>query len=136
VALAGDQQPDLGEERAIPQLGDHDAGRRQDLAQATRLSAQSALADVAELRADGAYRIRRVVCSALAPHGTFSFTTQVAHPQLKLIAKVLVNRHGEPWLMKNRLITHAHGWAREAGFSDVKASIEAQHIFSVSVARS
>jgi SAM-dependent methyltransferase len=74
----------------------------------------------------GIYRILR-------PGGRLVFTTQVAHPQLELIANVLVNRHGEPWIMTCRSIGEVEALAAEAGFWVRKSEKEPLGLFAVTV---
>ena len=78
-------------------------------------------------------RSMQLIHDLLPPDGVFIFTTQVNHPQLKLIA-ALPNRDGQPWIMKNRSVSLVEGWARVAGFSNVKTALEPHGLFSVSVA--
>ena len=78
-------------------------------------------------------RSMQLIHDTLPPDGVFIFTTQVNHPQLKLIA-ALPNRDGQPWIMKNRSVPLVEGWARAAGFSNVKTTLEPHGLFSVSVA--
>ncbi|HYN87063.1 MAG TPA: class I SAM-dependent methyltransferase family protein [Ardenticatenaceae bacterium] len=76
----------------------------------------------------------RIVRQILSPGGVFIFTTQVHHPQLELIANVLPNREGKPWIMKNRSIEEVAAWAREAGFAHVETTMEPNGLFGVSAA--
>ncbi|WP_246260647.1 class I SAM-dependent methyltransferase family protein [Streptomyces typhae] len=69
----------------------------------------------------------------LAPGGTLVFTTQTRHPQLDLIANVLPNRNGQPWVMKCRDVARAEGWARAAGFGEVASRREEVGLFTVTV---
>lgn len=71
----------------------------------------------------------------LKPGGTLIFTTQVTHPQLELIANVLVNREGKPWRMVCRSIEEAEGLAREAGFVGMGSELERLGLFGVTVCR-
>jgi SAM-dependent methyltransferase len=73
---------------------------------------------------------------ALLPNdGVLVFTTQIRHPQLELIANVLPNRNGEPWVMGTRPISLVERWARQAGFSNITSVVESHGLFAVSVAR-
>jgi SAM-dependent methyltransferase len=63
--------------------------------------------------------------------GHFIFTTQVHHPQLELIANLLVNRHGEPWVMECRPLDLVEEWAREAGFVVLESRLEEIGLFGV-----
>ena len=82
--------------------------------------------------------VRRSMASLhaiLRPGGLLIFTTQVAHPQLELIANVLPNRFGQPWVMENRPLATVEAWAREAGFRELSSRTEPYGIFAVTVAR-
>jgi SAM-dependent methyltransferase len=80
-------------------------------------------------------RSMEAICGILKPGGTLIFTTQVTHPQLELIANVLVNREGKPWEMVCRSIEEAEGLAREAGFEGMGSELERLGLFGVTVCR-
>jgi SAM-dependent methyltransferase len=80
-------------------------------------------------------RSMATIHTILQPGGTLIFTTQVAHPQLELIASVLPNRFGQPWIMENRPLATVEAWAREAGFSELSSRTEPLGIFTVTLAR-
>ncbi len=65
--------------------------------------------------------------------GRFVFTTQVTHPQLELIANVLPNRFGEPWVMECRALAEVEGYARAAGFRHLASRLEPHGLFAVTV---
>lgn len=67
----------------------------------------------------------------LPDDGMLLFTAQVNHPQLELIANVLTNRRGKPWLMGTRPLSRMERWAREAGFSQVSSELEPHGLFSI-----
>jgi hypothetical protein len=69
----------------------------------------------------------------LPPGGRFVFTTQVTHPQLELIANVLPNRFGEPWVMECRSVAEVEGYAGAAGFRDLVTRLEPHGLFAVTV---
>lgn len=71
----------------------------------------------------------------LPPGGTLVFTTQVTHPQLELIANVLVNREGRPWVMVCRSLAEVEGWAADAGFEVTPTRCERHGLFGVTVCR-
>ena len=71
---------------------------------------------------------------SLAGSGAFVFTTQIAHPQLDLIANTLPNRDGQPWIMGVRPAATVEGWARAAGFSNIRTAVEPHGLFAVTVA--
>lgn len=79
-------------------------------------------------------RSMRGVRAVLAGGGAFVFTTQIAHPQLDLIANTLPNRDGEPWVMGVRAAATVEGWARAAGFATVRTETEPHGLFAVTVA--
>ncbi len=80
-------------------------------------------------------RSLRGIYSILKPGGKLVFTTQVHHPQLELIANVLVNREGRPWVMTCRSTETTEGWARTAGFNVVGSQLEPLQLFSVTIAQ-
>lgn len=80
-------------------------------------------------------RSMRGVRALLAPGDSFVFTTQVTHPQLDLIANVLPNRDGEPWIMHCRSVATVESWARAAGFAEVRTEIESHGLFAVTTAK-
>ncbi|HEY7066129.1 MAG TPA: class I SAM-dependent methyltransferase family protein [Chloroflexota bacterium] len=73
------------------------------------------------------------VYALLPPGGQFVFTTQVRHPQLELIANVLPNRFGEPWVMECRSLAEVEGYARAAGFRGLVSELEPHGLFGVTV---
>jgi SAM-dependent methyltransferase len=75
------------------------------------------------------------VYAILPVDGVFVFTTQIRHPQLDLIANVLPNRSGAPWIMHTRTIGDVERWARQAGFTSARSAIEPNGLFALTVAR-
>lgn len=75
------------------------------------------------------------ISEALIPGGYLIYTNQPWHPQLNLIARVLTNRQGRPWVMRCRPQAEMDALVREAGFEKVLTKIDEFGIFSVSVAR-
>jgi SAM-dependent methyltransferase len=71
------------------------------------------------------------IADVLPSGGHFVFTTQVHHPQLELIANLLVNRHGEPWVMGCRSLDLVEEWATEAGFVVLESRREEVGLFGV-----
>jgi SAM-dependent methyltransferase len=80
-------------------------------------------------------RQMRINRKALAPGGLFIFTTQVNHPQLKLIANALNNREGKPWIMRNRPVGQTERWAILAGFESVRSMVAPHGLYTISIAR-
>jgi SAM-dependent methyltransferase len=81
-----------------------------------------------------AARIQRSMAglyALLPPGGRFVFTTQVTHPQLELIANVLPNRYGQPWVMECRALGEVEGYARAAGFRHLASRLEPHGLFAV-----
>lgn len=110
-----------------------DATSLADLAQITPLPDIVLVSGLYEILIDDAAVCRSLlgIRQILAPGGVFLFTSQVAHPQLELIANVLTNRRGEPWIMCTRPLSRLERWAREAGFSLVTSQVEPYGIFGV-----
>lgn len=75
------------------------------------------------------------VYELLPANGVFVFTTQIRHPQLDLIANVLPNRNGDPWIMLTRPLTELETWVKRAGFTGGRSFIEPNGLFAISVAR-
>jgi SAM-dependent methyltransferase len=71
------------------------------------------------------------IFAVLPMGGRFVFTTQVTHPQLELIANVLPNRFGEPWVMECRSLAEVEGYARAAGFRNLTSRLEPHGLFAV-----
>lgn len=71
----------------------------------------------------------------LAPGGAIYFTTQTHHPQLELIANVLPNRDGLPWVMKCRPAAQLEAWTRAAGFTEIESRMEQVGLFTVTTGR-
>lgn len=72
---------------------------------------------------------------AIAPGGYLIYTNQPWHPQLELIARVLTNREGKPWVMRCRSQAEMDRLAAEAGFYKIAMEIDEAGIFTVSLAR-
>jgi hypothetical protein len=77
----------------------------------------------------------RALRDTAAQGATILVTTQVSHPQLDLIANVLPNREGVPWIMECRPLTLTEHWLREAGFDVVGSETEPLELFGVTEAR-
>jgi hypothetical protein len=71
------------------------------------------------------------IYALLPAGGRFVFTTQVTHPQLELIANVLPNRFGEPWVMECRSVAEVESYARAAGFRNLASRLEPHGLFAV-----
>lgn len=75
------------------------------------------------------------LAEALEPGGHLIYTNQPWHPQVEFIARVLVNREGEPWIMRRRTQAEMDELVEAAGFEKIHQEIDEWGIFSVSVAR-
>jgi SAM-dependent methyltransferase len=70
----------------------------------------------------------------LPPGGSLVYTNQPTHPQLELIARVLPNREGRPWVMRLRPQAEMDGLVTAAGFAPRRTLGDRWGIFTVSVA--
>jgi SAM-dependent methyltransferase len=77
----------------------------------------------------------RGLASAIPLGGYLIYTNQPYHPQVEMIARVLVNRDGQPWVMRRRTQAEMDGLVRAAGFEKVGMEIDRWGIFTVSVAK-
>jgi alpha-beta hydrolase superfamily lysophospholipase/SAM-dependent methyltransferase len=75
------------------------------------------------------------LADAIQPGGYLIYTNQPWHPQLEFIAHVLVNREGEPWIMRRRTTAEMDELVRAAGFEKIDMEIDRWGMFTVSVAR-
>jgi len=78
-------------------------------------------------------RSMAAVYGALPPGGRLVFTTLVRHPQLEMIAAVLVTREGKPWVMECRSIAETGRWAMDVGFQVLDAWLEPHSMYAVTV---
>ena len=62
------------------------------------------------------------------------YTNQPWHPQQEMIARVLPNRDGEPWVMRCRTQAEMDQLVAAAGFEKIRMLIDNDGIFSVSMA--
>ena len=73
---------------------------------------------------------------ALLPaRGWLLYTCQPWHPQVEMIARVLTNRDGEPWIMRRRAQGEMDSLVREAGFTKAAQWTDDFGIFTVAAAR-
>lgn len=75
------------------------------------------------------------VANVLAPGGWLLYTDQPWHPQQEMIARVLPNRDGEPWIMRCRSQAEMDALVREAGMQPQRLLLDKWGIFSVALAR-
>ena len=72
---------------------------------------------------------------AIEPGGYLIYTNQPWHPQLEMIARVLLNRDGQPWIMRRRTQEEMDDLVRAAGFEKCAMAVDEGGIFTVSLAR-
>ena len=80
-------------------------------------------------------RSLRGLAKAVQPGGYLVYTGQPWHPQVEMIARVLINREGQPWIMRRRTQEEMDDLVREAGFQKIAQEIDRWGIFTVSLAR-
>jgi len=78
--------------------------------------------------------IARALSSAISGGGFLVYTGQPWHPQLEMIARVLTNRDGKPWIMRRRTQEEMDDLVRAAGFRKIEMEIDRWGIFTVSLA--
>ncbi len=71
---------------------------------------------------------------AVRDAGFLIYTNQPWHPQQEMIARVLPNRDGEPWIMRCRAQAEMDALVARAGFEKVDMLVDANGIFTVSLA--
>ncbi len=75
------------------------------------------------------------VASVLEEGGELIYTNQPWHPQVEMIARTLVNREGEPWIMRRRSQWEMDRLVEAHGFKKIETRVGPYGIFTVSVAR-
>lgn len=74
------------------------------------------------------------LAAAVPEGGILLYTNQPWHPQHEMIARVLPNRDGDPWVMRCRSQAEMDQLVAAAGFEKVDMLIDDEGIFSVSMA--
>jgi alpha-beta hydrolase superfamily lysophospholipase/ubiquinone/menaquinone biosynthesis C-methylase UbiE len=77
----------------------------------------------------------RGVSRLLKPGGRLIYTNQPTHPQLEMIARVLRNREGKPWIMRRRSQLEMDALVQSVSLRKERTTIDDQGIFSVSIAQ-
>jgi alpha-beta hydrolase superfamily lysophospholipase/SAM-dependent methyltransferase len=80
-------------------------------------------------------RSLRGLARAVQPGGYLVYTGQPWHPQLEMIARVLINRDGRPWIMRRRTQGEMDDLVRDVGFEKMVQETDPWGIFTVSLAR-
>lgn len=75
------------------------------------------------------------IYDCLPDNGILIYTNQPWHPQLELIARTLVNRDQQPWVMRPRSQREMNQLVENIGFTPEKMLIDNAGIFTVSIAR-
>jgi alpha-beta hydrolase superfamily lysophospholipase/SAM-dependent methyltransferase len=90
-----------------------------------------------ELFNDNAMILRslRALAAVVKDGGFLLYTNQPWHPQIELIARVLTNREGKPWLMRRRTQAEIDELVASAGFTKQEMRVDEHGIFTVSLAR-
>jgi len=76
----------------------------------------------------------RGIHAALKPGGVLIYTNQPHHPQLAFIARTLVNRDQQPWVMRPRPQAEMNALVRRTGFRPVRMLQDDAGIFTVTTA--
>ncbi|QDT49416.1 Phospholipase YtpA [Symmachiella dynata] len=76
----------------------------------------------------------RGLAAAVPAGGLFLYTNQPWHPQQEMIARVLPNRDGDPWVMRCRTQVEMDQLVAAAGFRKLETLVDDEGIFSVSMA--
>ena len=75
------------------------------------------------------------IADAIEEDGYLIYTGQPWHPQIEMIARVLTNRDGKPWVMRRRTQRELDELVREAGFEKIRTEVGGRGIFTVSIAK-
>ncbi len=75
------------------------------------------------------------IADAIEQGGYLIYTGQPWHPQIEMIARVLTNRDGEPWVMRRRTQRELDELVREVGFEKIRTEVGGRGIFTVSIAK-
>jgi len=79
-------------------------------------------------------RSLRGLAAALGAGGWLVYTNQPWHPQVEMIARVLINRDAKPWIMRRRPQSEMDALVREAGFQKQAQWTDDFGIFTVALA--
>jgi alpha-beta hydrolase superfamily lysophospholipase len=74
------------------------------------------------------------LADAMDDGGILIYTNQPWHPQIEFIARTLINREGQPWIMRRRTQAEMDELVRSAGFEKQTMEIDPWGIFTVSLA--
>jgi alpha-beta hydrolase superfamily lysophospholipase/SAM-dependent methyltransferase len=74
------------------------------------------------------------LAAAMEEGGYLIYTNQPIHPDIEMIARVLINRDQKPWIMRRRTQLEMDTLVKSVGFTKVDMEIDVYGIFSVSLA--
>ncbi|HEX7832321.1 MAG TPA: bifunctional alpha/beta hydrolase/class I SAM-dependent methyltransferase [Thermoanaerobaculia bacterium] len=77
----------------------------------------------------------RGIAKSMKEGGYLVYTGQPWHPQIEMIARVLPNRDGKPWIMRRRTQEELDELVQSVGFGKVDMEIDKHGIFTVSLAQ-
>lgn len=114
-----------------------DAFDEEALAKITPAPAIAIVSGLYELFGDNDLVLRslRGIRRAMTGGGYLLYTGQPWHPQLEMIARVLTNRDGQPWIMRRRTQEEMDDLVYAAGFHKLDMEIDRWGIFTVSLAK-
>ena len=114
-----------------------DAFDEEALAKITPAPTIAIVSGLYELFGDNEMVLRslRGIARAMTEGGYLVYTGQPWHPQLEMIARVLTNRDGKPWIMRRRTQEEMDDLVRAAGFRKIDMEIDRWGIFTVSLAK-
>lgn len=112
-----------------------DAFDEENLAAITPAPTIAIVSGLYELFADNemVQRSLRGIARSMTEGGYLLYTGQPWHPQLEMIARVLTNRDGHPWIMRRRTQQEMDDLVQEAGFRKTEMEIDRYGIFTVSL---
>jgi alpha-beta hydrolase superfamily lysophospholipase/ubiquinone/menaquinone biosynthesis C-methylase UbiE len=75
------------------------------------------------------------MAGVLQDGGYLIYTNQPWHPQIEMIARTLINRDGDPWIMRRRTQAEMDELVRSVGLTKVETRVDTHGIFTVSIAQ-
>jgi hypothetical protein len=76
----------------------------------------------------------RGIAAGIKPGGRLIYTGQPWHPQIEMIARLLINREKQPWIMRRRTQRELDELVESVGFKKIDMKIDDYGIFTVSTA--
>jgi hypothetical protein len=75
------------------------------------------------------------IAGVLQNGGYLIYTSQPWHPQIEMIARTLINRDGDPWIMRRRTQAEMDELVRSVGLMKIGTRVDTHGIFAVSIAQ-